>query len=106
MKYRLKKDLPTVKAGKLFGWGLNNGENADILYAIEEPFSNPSFWDKNFNFGEFDKWFEEVREPREWYLTEYGGCNGYIGLVYDAKKSAERCGLKNCRIIRVREVEE
>lgn len=64
MKYRLKKDLPTLKAGAIFSdedneemsWGrnLHHSDEDGVLYRF--------YTDKIDNF---DEWFEEVKEP-EW----------------------------------------
>lgn len=64
MKYRLKKDLPTLKAGAIFSdedneemsWGRN-------LYYTDENGVLYRFYTKNID--NFDEWFEEVKEP-EW----------------------------------------
>ena len=99
MKYRIKREIPFAKQGVVLHINENhllcNEQGAYIGYNEDD-------------IAELlkDGWIEEVREPREWYLTEYGGCNSYIGYIYNTKESAEKCGLENYRIIKVREVEE
>lgn len=61
MKYRLKKDLPTLKAGALFTSEMYNrdgGEDADVevLESCEYEFRRDAI-------DSFNEWFEEVKEP-------------------------------------------
>ena len=60
MKYRLKKDAPTMKAGQMFARG-EDAYGTDCLFAIASPVQvlDVSLIDN------FDEWFEEVKEP-EW----------------------------------------
>ena len=58
MKYRLKKDTPEFKAGKMFTRGEDEYSN-DCLFADGAPM--PSF-DVSL-IDSFDEWFEEVKEP-------------------------------------------
>lgn len=64
MKYRLKKDLPTLKAGAIFSdddneemlWGrnLHHYDKGGVLYRF--------YTEKIDNF---DEWFEEIKEDKE-----------------------------------------
>lgn len=83
MKYRLKKDTPEFKAGKMFTRGENEHDN-DCLYAAGEP--APSFEINLIN--NFDEWFEEVKKP-EWVRKQiknikyrYKGCFEVIKFRY------------------------
>lgn len=70
-KYRLKKDLPTLKAGTLFTSGMYNrdgGEDADVEVL--------EFGDYEFRRDEidnFDEWFEEIKESGWWKPQEDDG---------------------------------
>ena len=73
-KYRLKKDLPTLKAGAIFSdedneemsWGrnLHHSDEDGILYRF--------YTEKIDNF---DEWFEEVKEP-EWVRKQIKEVHG------------------------------
>ena len=64
MKYRLKKNLPTLKAGAIFSdedneemsWGRN-------LHYTDEDGILYRFYTENID--NFDEWFEEVKEEKE-----------------------------------------
>lgn len=83
MKYRLKKDTPEFKAGKMFTRGEDEYDN-DCLFVAGEP--APSFEINLIN--NFDEWFEEVKEP-EWGRKQiknityrYKGCFEVIKFRY------------------------
>lgn len=65
-KYRLKKDLPTVRAGEVFVRKTNETMQTDMLYHVdsEDVFLPPSIEVDDIN--NFDEWFEEVKEFEEW----------------------------------------
>jgi len=67
MKYRLKKDLPDAKAGEIYRFGLNNGQNEDVLYHNNNPHGRGNYVKQSI--PDFDKWFEEVK-PRELYISK------------------------------------
>ena len=60
MKYRLKKDALTTKAGQMFTRG-EDAYGTDCLFAIASPVQvlDVSLIDN------FDEWFEEVKEPKK-----------------------------------------
>ena len=70
MKYRLKKDLPTMKAGQMFARG-EDAYGTDCLFAIASPVQvlDVSLIDN------FDEWFEEVQEP-EWVRKQIKKVHG------------------------------
>lgn len=75
MKYRLKKDAPTMKAGQMFARG-EDAYGTDCLFAIA---SSVQVLDVSL-IDNFDEWFEEVKEP-EWVrkqIKEVHGKNTHI----------------------------
>ena len=94
MKYRLKKDLPFAKAGaevKLVNEGKAieyNGYQCDI-YDLREG------------------WIEQIK-PREWYELDWSELWNRADEKFSTKEYAEKyvdaLKLKNCKIIKVREV--
>lgn len=65
-KYRLKKDLPTVRAGEVFVRKTNETAQVDMLHRVdsEDVFLPPSI--EVDDIHNFDEWFEEVKEFGEW----------------------------------------
>lgn len=70
MKYRLKKDALTMKAGQMFTRG-EDAYGTDCLFAIASPVQvlDVSLIDN------FDEWFEEVKEP-EWVRKQIKAVHG------------------------------
>lgn len=61
MKYRLKKDLPTIKAGAIF----MDKDPADNQHEIYCKDTNGYFYSFGYELiDNFDEWFEEVKEPK------------------------------------------
>ena len=61
-KYRLKKDLPTIKAGAIFTSEMYNrdgGEDADV-----DVLEFGEYELRRDAIDNFSEWFEEVKEPR------------------------------------------
>ena len=61
-KYKLKKDLPTIKAGAIFTSEMYNrdgGEDADV-----EVLEFGEYELRRDAIDNFSEWFEEVKEPR------------------------------------------
>ena len=108
MKYRMKKDLPWMKAGEIFWFenGYMKKEGATLAAECYEATKNYFFSDGEGNFDEKsfedDEWIERV--PRELYAREY---SFGIGRLYNTKEEAEECGTAAyIGIIKFREVEE
>lgn len=82
-KYRLKKDLPTVRAGEMFVRKTNETMQTDMLYHVdsEDVFLPPSIEVDDIN--NFDEWFEEVKEFREFVprRSEQYKCINEDGVV-------------------------
>lgn len=69
-KYRLKKDLPTVRAGEVFVRKTDETMQVDMLHRVdsEDVFLPPSI--DVVDIINFDEWFEEVKEFEEWKPKE------------------------------------
>lgn len=84
-RYKLKKDLPTFKAGEifylsdtgnLFDRNFLHAKSSDIVYSFKEIEKFPSI---------LDDWFEEIKEQTRW-KPEMGQTYYYVGgdgRVYD-----------------------
>jgi hypothetical protein len=82
-RYKLKKDLPTIKAGAIFEEVTDDFSYLKSIARVTPVGTEipPKFTVKDID--NFDDWFEEIPEPKRW-RAEYGGEYAYIaddGLV-------------------------
>lgn len=85
-RYKLLKDLPTIKAGEIFKETVTGYNEKNLLVRIA-PLNAKSPRLKVQDIDNFDEWFEEIQEPIDsihwkpkqnekiWYLDENGDTN-------------------------------
>ena len=66
MKYRLKKDLPCAKAGEIFRQDFDENDNNNV-YMFQESYGLKQLKICLENIDNFDEWFEEVEEPKQYF---------------------------------------
>lgn len=102
-KYRLKKDLPAVRAGEVFVRKINETMQTDMLYRVDSEgvFLPPSIEVNDIH--NFDEWFEEVKEfsaytptdgERYKFLNVYGEV-GNLGHLKDYQSDQFRLSIGN-----------
>lgn len=106
--FKLRKDLPTFKTGEIFRL-----EGGDLFYYPAENGTENTHWsDKIMAYHHktlekfpniLDEWFEEVEEPKEYWVIDIRDGAGYkpyleepsemdfeIGNYFETKKEAEK----------------
>lgn len=97
MKYRVKKDLPSHRAGtdvdvRVSHWDNMHFNKDGIIQCSQEHLKELIA----------DGFLEEIK-PREFWVNVYNNYNAYVHLT---KESAENISKSSCETIRVREVIE
>ena len=77
LKYKLLKDLPFAKAGKIFREDYDENDNNNV-YLFQESYEIKQHKILVEDIDDFDNWFEEVRTFGEYYYVIDVGHVGYL----------------------------